>query len=157
MMLPFARFLDTVGDGSGSIDAAANFSVTPGVFKLTPAASTVVLLDKIRVLIGDTSPFSLAGYGAGAAVATGLDIAIVSAEDETQIVAQVYIALTRHLDLVFAHSEWLTGLGGTDDLLLADLPVLRSIDDSETLRVKLDDDFSSLSLHQFVLYGTVQQ
>lgn len=67
---PLIRFLDTVGDGSGTKNAIGNYSVTPGVFFIQPATGVKYVLTQFTFHYSDSGGFSGAVYGSAAAALT---------------------------------------------------------------------------------------
>lgn len=63
----YTRYLDTVGDRSGTKDIAT----TADRYFIQPAVGEIFLVDEIRIVIGDTGLFSGGGFGAGAVLGTG--------------------------------------------------------------------------------------
>jgi len=70
----FGRFLDVVGDGTGSINANVDGSGTPVDFKVVAGADELILLDKLIVSVRDGGPFTAQGYGALAYLDIGIQI-----------------------------------------------------------------------------------
>lgn len=67
------RFMDTVGDGSGSIDLNVNGSVTPVTFKITPAPGEILYMSRLLWYLRDTGSLDSGGFGNGAALTNGID------------------------------------------------------------------------------------
>jgi hypothetical protein len=67
---PLIRFLDTVGNGTGTKNAIGNYSVTPGVFFIQPAAGVKYVLTQFTFHYSDSGGFSGAVYGSAAAALT---------------------------------------------------------------------------------------
>lgn len=66
---PVNRFLDTVGDGTGTKNAIGNYSVTPAVFKLAPPAGEVYEISELIICFTATGNFKGSDY---AGIAGGL-------------------------------------------------------------------------------------
>lgn len=64
---PLVRFADTVGDGSGSIDANGDYSVTPGTLKIIPPPSMVFVCQRFSIIIADAKAMDSGGYGSNGA------------------------------------------------------------------------------------------
>ena len=82
-MTPFFRFVDSVGDGTGSKTMNVDGSVTPQVFKLAPLAGQRLRLERGIFFLEDAGNFTAAGFGAGAALATGVSIEVREASDDS--------------------------------------------------------------------------
>jgi hypothetical protein len=73
-MASFApRFMDTVGDGSGSINLNVDGSVTPVIFRIAPAPGQILFLSRIIFFLEDAGSIDSGGFGNGAALTNGLD------------------------------------------------------------------------------------
>lgn len=74
------RYLDTVGDGSGSKSAiGAGYSVgSPGIFKIQPAAGQVISLERMIVQIEDAGAPDAEKYGALSALTNGIIVRIAN-------------------------------------------------------------------------------
>ena len=71
-----ARFLDTAGDGSGGKNATADFSAASAIFSIQPSAGVSYRITRLLIAIGDGNGFNASGYGAGAALVTGIQVRV---------------------------------------------------------------------------------
>jgi len=67
-----SRFLDTVGDKSGTINMAIDGSLTPVDFITTAAANETVAIARMVPLVQDSGAFDAAKYGNGLVLTVGL-------------------------------------------------------------------------------------
>lgn len=67
-----SRFIDLIGDGTGSTDMTVNGSVTPVPFFIAPAPGTIIIIDAFILFLQDNQKFTVTGFGAGAALTNGL-------------------------------------------------------------------------------------
>ena len=67
-----SRFLDTVGDGTGSIEANVDGSGAPVDFNYTVPEGHILLVDRLVVWIEDNGSFDAGLYGNGLALANGI-------------------------------------------------------------------------------------
>ncbi len=67
-----SRFMDTVGDGSGSIDAVVDGSSTPVDFHYLVPAGKVALVDRLIIWVKDSGGFDVANYGNGVVLTNGM-------------------------------------------------------------------------------------
>lgn len=67
-----ARFLDIVGDGSGSIDANVDGSITPVDFIVTAGANEILTVYRLVITIVDTAPMDSAKYGNNIVLTNGI-------------------------------------------------------------------------------------
>ena len=68
-----SRFIDSVGDGSGSINLNVNGSVTPVIFRYTPSFTDVVYIRRLIFYLSDTGTLDSGGFGNGAALTNGIE------------------------------------------------------------------------------------
>lgn len=69
-----ARFADTVGDGTGSINANVDGSVTPVDFKVTIPAGKVGIVHRLIVTIRDSGSLDSGLYGNNITLVNGIDV-----------------------------------------------------------------------------------
>jgi hypothetical protein len=62
--LIFTKKLDSIGDGSGSVNQNVNGAETPVVFKMKPEAGQIMLVHHINILVRDNPSFDSGGWGA---------------------------------------------------------------------------------------------
>lgn len=60
----FIQKLDTVGDGSGTVDQSVDGSVTPVTFRIKPAAGQVFQIERLIFYIEDNASLDSGGWGA---------------------------------------------------------------------------------------------
>lgn len=74
-----SRFADTVGDGSGTINAIGDYSGTPTIFKVEAGTEHI---DIARMVISYEAATlnSTAQYGSGAALTNGIDVFVQDAD-----------------------------------------------------------------------------
>ena len=70
----FARFLDTIGDGTGIFQANVNGSVTPVEFKVDVPVDKVLFIQELVVTVRDNGQFAAGGYGALPTLTNGIKI-----------------------------------------------------------------------------------
>lgn len=82
----FYRFLDTVGDGSGTKNAVGDYS-TPTDFKLTnPAAANGIMeVERLMVQIEDNAAVSAESYGGLSALSNGVILLVVDGDGDTVV------------------------------------------------------------------------
>ena len=67
------RFMDTVGDGSGSMDINDDGSITPVVFRIKPATGEILYLCRLLWFLRDTGTIDSGGFGNGAELINGIE------------------------------------------------------------------------------------
>lgn len=74
-MNPLSRYLDTVGDGTGTKQATGDYSVTPQDFKIVGERYIMKRIHRLIVAIEDTNGSTVQEYGnLGAALTNGITL-----------------------------------------------------------------------------------
>lgn len=157
-----SRFMDTNGDGTGSINQAVNGSVTPVDFKITCPEGVTYELNRAIITVQDTGTFDTGAYGNGVALATGHEI-ITDRPDriprELNVSAQLPIKVNGDWASYMYNIEYLT-FGTGDNILVCrytfteeGLPIKLGPGDSFIIRI--NDDLSALS-RQHIRIGLTQ-
>jgi len=71
-----ARYLDTVGDGSGNKSGVGDFSSVSRILKIQPAAGEVFRLTRMLPSIRDDAKFNSGSYGNGTTLTNGIIIRV---------------------------------------------------------------------------------
>lgn len=66
----FNRYMDTVGDGSGTVE----MNTVIDIFYIKPEANEVYIIDSITITVGDNAILSPIGFGGGSALANGIKL-----------------------------------------------------------------------------------
>ena len=74
------RFMDSVGDGSGSIELNVNGSITPVIFRIKPEAGEILYLSRLLWYLRDTGTLDSGGFGNGVELTNGIDFGFYSGE-----------------------------------------------------------------------------
>jgi len=69
-----SQYLSTDGDGTGTIEATGNYSVTKGYFSIQPPANQVYVITRMNVIIRDTSITAEKYGGIASGLTNGLRI-----------------------------------------------------------------------------------
>ncbi len=156
---PIIRYLDTVGDGTGSIDGAIDASGAPLPFFIQPAASEVFDIYELFAYLTD-SAISSGRYGFNLTLANGLIFQYTLDGVTTIITAGTNILANRDYDQHFEIGRRFdTGMGGGSFAAIKNFtkakgtPLRLFGDTNDNLRVILEDDFSSLGFHRFKAVG----
>jgi len=159
--VPLYRHLDVTGDGTGSSDAANDYSTTPGVFKITPASDETFVISRLLVWVQDTGAFGGGDYGHGITITNGISVTLSD--------GSTTIDLTDG-EPITSNSEWariaydltLSEFSANANYLAARWTFARAgqalrLDgyESEELRIELSDDFSGLDAHSFMVQGWI--
>lgn len=163
-----SRYLDTVGNGSGTKNANGNYSgagLGETIFKIQPAAGSVYRIARVIISIRDASGFQAEEYGnLAAALSTGIEVRV-------QNDSGTLIDLTDGIPIT-TNAAWgelcydvdLKTWGNGDEFLLVRWTFSRSGttpqlvgDRNERLEFVLNDDLSGLVSHYFLAQGYVEK
>ena len=159
-----ARFLS--GPTSG-IEMIGDYSVTPETFSLGPAEKEVWQLQRLTVYIQDTGNFNVASYGNGITLTNGIELKLF--EGETEIANfQTSSPIKSNADWGrFCFNNSYLNFGQGDNAFIARWDIspnfvwMHGIGTPDhptagnTVRVTLNDDFSGLTSHTFLLEGNI--
>jgi hypothetical protein len=67
------RFMDSVGDGSGSINMNVDGSITPQIFRVTPQPGEILYINRMIVYVQDSGTMDSGGFGNGPALTNGIE------------------------------------------------------------------------------------
>lgn len=160
------RFLDTIGDGSGTDNLIGNYSATVSAVTIAYVASAGgggVDLYRLLISVGDTSGMQADEYGnLGGALTVGYSFEVVDSDnnqildlnDGFKIKDNAGIGtLCYDVDV----KSW--GITPTNELLVARWTFEKAgsplqLEPGQKLRATLNDDFSGLLSHKFMVQGT---
>ena len=158
----FTRLLDTVGDGTGDVQAIGDYSETPAAFRIRAAPGERLFIQTFVCTVEDVGTFTVDGYGAASALEVGVSIYVADAAGE------ILYQLTNDADPLIRNAEWahLTGhaqffadnASGAVSLVavfqLADqFGQAVELLPGWSFVVYLNDDFSGLVQHHFYVQG----
>jgi len=155
-----AQYLCNVGDGSGTIEATGDYSVTPDIFFIQPDSNAYFRISQLIVWIQDAT-LPIGSYGNGSALANGLTIKKVN-DDSTINDLLGGQTITRNEDWLTIADAWDGFSGGNQGLwvcidfakhgqyLRLDGPT------AERLEITCSDDLSGLGRHTFFAKGFVE-
>lgn len=161
--LPLSIQLSTNGDGTGTTNAAADYSITAGTFYYQPAAGEVVDVHSIQYYIQDSGLFPMDGYGAIAkgTVTNGYDIEVIISDVIYKINNSIKVTSNGDLFRLAAHAKYTTdATASAHNSLIADSDMKKRFgniilhgDNSDMIRIVLNDAFNGLIKHQFRVTG----
>lgn len=147
--IPLVRVLDTVGDGSGSIDMSLNFLV-PTVFKLAPPKGSIYYISQIVLAIVTSGGVVPNGYGSGLTLLNGLrfeavinnSLLIIPQFPAFKTNYQLSIATNKLTEVTYQGND--RGFSATLDFLsMGAPPLIINGDTNDEIRVTVQDDFTS--------------
>ncbi len=153
--IPFYRYLDTNGDGTGTKNAVLDGSVTPQTIKYT--ATAFVVIYRMLILIGDSTAPAAGNYGDVATLTNGIDVEVEM--NGTTVDLLDGISIKSNLD--WARQCYDVGLSsygtGTNFITVrwtferAGVPI--PMYPGDDLTVTINDDLTGLTDHYFQLQG----
>jgi hypothetical protein len=157
------RFLDTVGDGSGTKNAVGDYSAgtgTPTSFKIVPPSGELYTLSRVIVQIRDSGLISAEGYGGLAALTNGVELRV---RDGAGTVLDLVNGLPVKSNAgwgSFCYDVALTEFGAGDNFVQVRWTFSKSGkalelngDEGEYLEAYLSDDLTGLVGHTFQVQG----
>ena len=157
----FSHHLDSVGNGTGDIDATGNYSGAIQDFLITSVGESYI--HRLLISIEDSSGFKAEIYGSGSALSNGIRL-LVRDDDDTEL------AVFTNGHVVTTNSHWAIycydvdvkswrSTGSGNELLVARWTFTRmgaplKLDAGHSLVVELNDDFMGLIHHDFIVQGT---
>lgn len=160
--VPFSRYLDTNGDGTGSKNAIGDYSSSATRFYLRPAAGQIFRVCHLITSLCDVGAFTDGAYGNGITLSNGIFIRMADGDDV------VSYDLTDGLPILYS-SHWgryaakidTYNYGASNEHLLVDIDLLEHYgtpvrlvgDNGDYLEVVLNDNFSGLVEHYFLGKG----
>jgi hypothetical protein len=163
---PICRFLDTVGDGTGTKNANGNYAAAT-VFRIQPGANQVFVIKTLTWFMRDNSAFNSGSYGGGLTLTNGVILrtqngggTIYNFMDGLNVFTNADIArLAGIIDYVDLSSgtgdDFLRAVIDFEQLLGQPL-TLTQTNNNERLEIVLQDNFTGLIQHRFQAGGYVQ-
>jgi hypothetical protein len=158
------RYLDSNGDGTGDKNVVGNYSTDASSFYIQPPPNTEYHIERLIVAIRDGAGFRAERYaGLGAALTNGIDI------QKRDTGGRILYSFLDGVP-IRTNGDWgrlcydvdLKTWGAGDDFLLVRFTIGKSgghlhLDGSknENLAITLNDDFTALNDHFFLVQGYV--
>ena len=162
-VLRISQYLDDNGDGTGSKNANGDYSL--GVENFFYKATGYTDIHRVIVSIQDSGSFRANGYGAifgAGAPSNGILVKVIDSDDLTEL-----IDLTDNIGIK-TNAQWgklcydvdVKAWGVGDEFLLARWTFTRGgsplfLKPGQSLRFVLNDDFSGLVDHAFLIQGEI--
>jgi len=159
-MSVFFRFADTVGDGTGSTNAAVDGSSTAKDYMLRPLTGHYLKVARMIVSIEDAGTFDSASYGNGISMTNGISVGVFDAE--TDVLKQDLLGgepVKTNADWVrHCHDLSLHNFGTGNPVATIRWTFEKSGDfiylsNDEYLKISIRDNLTALVNHQFFLNG----
>lgn len=169
----FSRHLDTDGDGTGTKNAIGDYSSTPEIFYIQPAATQIFRVYRMLVLIrGPKAKFLTDNYGSRIQLTNGI---IIRTQDDSGTLINLSDDVPIRTNgnwarMCFDSFIYEAGSGGTDTYLRvrwtfsqAGYPIRLNGANNERLEIVLNDDFTlntsgsdPLVEHYYVAQGYIE-
>lgn len=162
------RFLDTNGDGTGTKNAAVDYSSGEEIFFIKPAASTIFRITRLLISIHCGSGSTWGEFGNLAALGTGIEIRHQN-DSGTVLDCTDQVLITTNAGIGFhCYDTQLMNAGTGDDFVAgrwsfggddkSGAPIRLDGDDAdnERLEVVLNDNFSTFTAMYFKINGYVE-
>jgi hypothetical protein len=156
------RYLDLNGTGSGTKNMNQNYSVTSDIVFIQPTAGQIMRIERMLVYIQDTGTFDSGGYGNGTALTTGITVRLNGDGGVQDLTDGVPIKTNGHWARLCYDADH-NGYGTGDEYLAvrwtfskAGAPLRLDGDTNDRLEIVLNDDFSGLTEHYFLVQGVYE-
>ena len=167
---PIYRYLDTVGDGSGTKNAIGDYSASEEIFFIQPPASQVFRIVRMIVLIGGkASQVKTDHYGSLAALSTGVVVRTNGDGGVLDLTDGIPVKTNSAWGGLCYDSEIYSSTSNTDTynrvrwtFERAGYPVRLDGSFNQRLEVVLNDDFTAgasadaLTSHYFMVQGYIE-
>lgn len=159
--VPFQRFMDTTGDGSGTTNAVGDYSSVLDEFKFEPGVGTFARIFGVSVFIEDAGTVDVDTYGALAALTNGIELQVRDGgglKTGFDFTNGSPIKKNGHWgrNLSVEVLNWGSGnkiVNAWWSFSLAGIPLRLDQSAGEYLAVRLNDDFTGLVSHYFTVHG----
>ncbi len=159
-MTNFYRFADTVGDGSGTINAIGTYAAAAEEFILSPPSGQVYEVARMLVTLQDTGALDAEEYGNGITLTKGVVITGQSKGQAIEITDPNLLVTTNALWGAYCYDVDAKTWGTGDELLLvrwtfskAGSPIVLDSRAGDFIKITLNDDYDDLVGHYFHFQG----
>lgn len=159
--IPFNRIMSTNGDGTGTIYQNANFSVTPGLFYVSPPAGQQYFITHMHVVVADNATLNMDDYGG---IVGGLTNGIEFVKKIDGVETDIFqgFRVKWNVDYLMVVETEITTFAGTAQALLGVIFFQDSFTTSlllnpgDYLGMRISDDLSTLSRQYAAVWGIRQ-
>lgn len=162
--VPYTKTLSTNGDGTGTYNIVGDYSGAPTDFYYQAPVGVKYYLNAVTVTITDTSKFNVDGFGGLAALTNGIEMIYSDLGVEHVLLGGRQIKTNGEWPVVTPYVKLIpfANLSGADLLSvtfklkeLYEIPLILSGDHDRKFIVRVNDDFTGLVTHQYVLHGRI--
>ena len=159
---PFAQYLTQAGDGTGAINANGNYAGGATTWYIQPPANQTILISALQVQITDTGIINGLNYGGLATLTNGINFRSVINAAPSQLTVGNNVFTNGQLAAISSKFEF-HSLGANAFIITAQIgffsqlgvPVVLEGRFNDRIEVVLNDNFTGLDAHRFVVFGGV--
>lgn len=149
---------DTVGNGTGTKNAIGNYSAEAQSFKITVPANKTYSLENLKIYMASSSAFTTSGYGSSLAnITNGWTIKVRKDGVLTDILDGMVIKSNYDLEGIATSINRVSFSGLEDGFVVtvsfSEYGIPFYLKAAEYIEIVLNDDFSGLTKHQFIIKG----
>lgn len=153
---PFARRLDTVGDGTGTSNAIGNYA-SPTRFMLKPAAGELLIINELHIYVEDGGAFDSGLYGNNIVLTNGINVELVQGSLVGNLQGANAIMSNSHWTRVTFSTQTMDFGSGNNAIAwrwsFKEMFVPLTLTAEDELAVILQDNFTGLVNHSFSARG----
>ena len=162
--IPFVSHLDTVGDGSGTADQAADYSLAPQDFLIAPAAGKILYIYCMGVFYKDAGGMDADYYGNRVALTNGITLKLMEGSNVIMDFIGGLSVKTNANWMAAGFQIQLLNYGAGDDVIVGRFPVVDTFgaplvlkgDSNHKLVMNVHDDLSGLNEHKVCIKGSTE-
>ena len=157
-LVPLYRYLDTVGDGSGTKNANGNYATTPQTFQIVVPAGKGFTIESMIIHISGTTNFQIFGYGSiNAALTNGITLQAVVGGVTFNFVDGLPFKTNDDLSHIAPNINHVTYSGTGDSIVvqfqISDFGIPLTLSPGDSLQIVLHDNFTTLTSQHFIVKG----
>jgi hypothetical protein len=146
-----ARFMDSVGDGTGSIDMAVDGSITPVFYKYTVPAGYIAHMQRIIISVVSSSKSTSGGFGDQPALTNGLTFYVLDELGDILVDRATQLPIKKTTDLqAYCHDLILSAFGIGEEQITSRYTFARDgsdirLDEGQSYAWRVNDDLTSIA------------
>ncbi len=158
-----SRRLDSIGDGTGEINATGDYSRQPQSFSLAPGPNQTVIIARLIVGIGDSGTLDAGFYGNNTELTEGIQVGVYTGPDLSFALTDPRAPIRTNAHWAFychdlTYHSWGSGMNYATarwTFVKTEQPLELEGVHHDRLSVTLNDDFRSLAEHSFLVQGYI--
>ena len=159
MKEPLFRYVDTDGDGTGTKNAVGNYASAAETFYIAPPATKVFYIHRLIVTITDAGAPDSGKYGNNIVLTNGILASVTNNSTEIDLCDGVPVKTNADWGRMCYDMKPDTFGAGNDSVTVrwtfskSGQPLILAGDRSDQFTITLNDDFSDLIGHYFMIQG----